>query len=113
MLHLFKKEEIGDFIVTMFEGGSNYWVDSITISREECPDAEYFDVVMEGGQIAVVELEGDGSEQILNKKVLDRGVDILLQRYPRYFRELVTGEWDVEAADALLQCSLFGDIVYG
>ena len=114
MYNLFTKEEVGDFIVTMFEGGSNYWIDSIVISRKGCPkDTKYYDVPMEGGSIGVVEFDGDGTVHILDPITLDRGFYTLQKKYPWHFKALAKDEYDVETTDALLQCSLFGDIIYG
>ena len=114
MYNLFTKEEVGDFIVTMMEGGSNYWTDSIVISRKGCPkDIKYYDVPMAGGSIGVVEFDGDGTVHELDAITLDRGFYVLQKKYPWHYKALIKEEYDVETTDALLQCALFGDIVYG
>jgi hypothetical protein len=116
-LNIFSGEDIGDFIVTALEGGSNYWIDHVVLDRSTCPkETSYYDVPMKGGKIVIAQceewVEGD-IEVTLDKEAVDRGLEILRLKYPWHYRDLFKGDYDVIAADAWLQCAALGDIVYG
>ena len=113
-MSLFTKEEIGSFIVTALEGGSNYWIDHVAVPRDNWLEgAKYYDIPMKGGAIIITEYDGDGAEKVLNKEGIAEGLEILRIKYPWHFRDLVRETYDAAAADAFLQCAVLGDIVYG
>jgi len=67
----------------------------------------------EGGAIRM--LSAGPSEELLELH-LDKiagGLETLANYYPRHFADLVNENSDSVTADALLQCCLFGEIVYG
>ncbi len=53
-----------------------------------------------------------GGVKIVNKKSLQKGLNILQEKYPHLLAQLVAGEYDVIAPDALLQCAVFDDLIY-
>jgi hypothetical protein len=49
---------------------------------------------------------------ILNKKKLKKGLTVLAKKYPHHFCDILKKETDMITADVLVQCSIFGDILY-
>ena len=48
----------------------------------------------------------------LRLDLIARGLEVLANRYPRHFADLINENADVFTADALLQCCLFGELIY-
>lgn len=42
-----------------------------------------------------------------------RGLQVMAEKYPRHFGNLISDNDDAETGDVLLQCSVLGEIVYG
>lgn len=66
----------------------------------------------EGG---VVRLVSTGAKHEIFELRLDRiatGLDVLARHYPRHFADLVNDNGDIITADALLQCCIFGELIY-
>ena len=66
----------------------------------------------EGGMVRMV---GTGTRPKIFELQLDviaRGLDVLANRYPRHFADLINETADVFTADALLQCCLFGELIH-
>lgn len=120
---------ISDILVGAFEGGSNYWLSSY---KKIQPIAE---PLKEAGERLGIEgavasyqvypfIEGNGltlfvSEDethkpyTLNLEALKKGLDVMKTKYSRHFMDITNENDDATTADVLLQCSLFGEIVYG
>lgn len=49
----------------------------------------------------------------LDLVTIARGVAIMSEKFPSHFREMMSENFDAETGDCMLQCCLFGDIVYG
>ena len=49
----------------------------------------------------------------LRLDLIPQGLEVLASYYPRHFADLVNDNADSITADALLQCCLFGEIIYG
>jgi hypothetical protein len=65
------------------------------------------------GSIEVDDCHGDGEKGIINRATLQSGLELLQAKWPHLVAQLVSGDYDVLAADALLQCAAFGDLIYG
>ena len=66
----------------------------------------------EGGMVRMVETGTRPKIFELQLDVIARGLDVLANRYPRHFADLINETADVFTADALLQCCLFGELIY-
>lgn len=55
----------------------------------------------------------DGKHHELTLAKVKKGLQILAKKYPGHYASIVGEDWDMYTADALVQCSLFGDIIYG
>lgn len=111
-----------DLLVTIIEGGSNYWVDHITINHPDgdkpkgVPGSVWAaSAINKGGSITVfVQHEGDPFDfppEIVNKKMLVSGVQqwINTSKTPSEALE----NYDADDADAILQYARFGKLVFG
>lgn len=104
-----------------FEGGSNYWASINKNSKVfEKRDEKTFltdfitDVLLEGGEIKINELDEDGEFENVHALTLDKlikGVALNASERPHdnYFND----NHDAETYDCILQYALFGKLVYG
>jgi hypothetical protein len=67
----------------------------------------------EGGSIDIVSKESASDVFRLDLKSIAQGLDSLATKYPRHFADLVNENPDAITADVLLQCCLFGELIYG
>ena len=54
----------------------------------------------------------DTPELRLDLDAIKRGLQLLSDKYPYHFSDIITNDDDVLTGDALIQCALLGDIVY-
>jgi hypothetical protein len=66
----------------------------------------------EGGSLGIVSTEPASDVFRLDLNSIGRGLDDLATKYPRHFADLVNENSDAITADVLLQCCLFGELVY-
>jgi hypothetical protein len=66
----------------------------------------------EGGSLGIVSTEPSSDVFRLDLKSIGRGLDDLATKYPRHFADLVNENTDAITADVLLQCCLFGELIY-
>jgi hypothetical protein len=66
----------------------------------------------EGGSIGIVSTEPSSDVFRLDLKSIRRGLADLATKYPRHFADLVNEDTDAITADVLLQCCLFGELIY-
>lgn len=126
-------------LISALEGGSNYWYfchDDRTIFPEGVTNDDF----CEGGRFtdpdnyyhplelipfhpgckliftsAEVE-EGDeqyGKEYYLDREALERGIQVMAEKYPHHFKDVLADDCDADTGDTYLQCCLFGEAVYG
>jgi len=125
-------QTIRNLLCSAFEGGSNYWYQidgyqlapgfSIEDFRENGrmqPENDYFhwsQLIPTIPGCAVKVSAPDAPElgqKLLNLETLQKGLDILTEEYPWYIAIIINETDDAETGDVLLQCALFGDIIFG
>lgn len=62
----------------------------------------------ENFEVKIIDLEDNEKEHYLTLEKIDQGFEIVSKKYPH----LLANE-DFSSADAILQCAIFGDIIYG
>jgi hypothetical protein len=67
----------------------------------------------DGGSLGIVSTEPTSDVFRLDLKSIGRGLDALATKYPRHFADLINENTDAITADVLLQCCLFGELIYG
>ena len=141
-IHFFSNEDYENFMVTAYEGGINYWANYYSVQPSHKlsdvsdkhkkkyhnqiyyshtgglnPYYSYLPVIADEDYfVAFKDVDGDngikGKIYKLTKKSLQRGLDIIKSKYPRDYKDLKDENYDADTADILVQCSLFGEIVY-
>ena len=133
--HTIDYADITPVIVGAFEGGSNYWMyqgrdfPAIKWGRElkalhqDSPwshldlGACYSDVMAWAAKneqhfkVTVRDDEGEGHN--ITPRLIERGVQVMQDKYPRHFEDMIRENDDATTSDVLLQCILFEDVVYG
>jgi hypothetical protein len=66
----------------------------------------------EGGSLGIVSTEPASDVFRLDLKSIGQGLDALAAKYPRHFADLVNENTDAITANVLLQCCLFGELIY-
>jgi hypothetical protein len=118
-------DEVADWMVTAFEGGINYW----------CGEAKYDEVLRERlkddgvagcPMYSLGEYWKRGGSMMLQSDIEDSRAPFLEVNYDIIINalsldcvsnsvamRLLTGEYDADDADIIVQAALFGEIVYG
>jgi hypothetical protein len=130
--HVISEDMVRNLLKLAFEGGSTYWMYVLKYefpnhtTREDFVDNGKFATLDNGGKwsplyllpfhrgggIIVEEKSEDVRHTIVREKLL-HGLDMMAQKYPRHFQNVIDGTATPETGDTFLQCSLFDDIVFG
>ena len=107
-------EQLAEALCNGMEGGIHYWaqLNSYTVNAQGLYDYEG----VAAGTCSSWELGDLESDETLtlDREALQRGLQILAKRYPWKLAELLDeNKCDAETGDALIQCALLGDIIYG
>lgn len=108
--------KITDQIITAIEGGTGYWLSAF----QPGPGHAYFGDPWYANQTiwarpdfhVTATTHEDGSFEFTPKE-LQRGLDVVAEKYPNRLFEILDENGDAETADVFLQCCLFGEVVYG
>ena len=103
-------DDIKAILITAIEGGIGYW-----------SKVENYDPNLDHQFIYVIEHvdESDnerlGRKFIIDRKIIEHGIAICRDKYPHLKIEsrMYTDDYDVNDADAVIQCGCFGELVYG
>jgi len=106
-----------DIIVTMLEGGSNYWVDSIDIGGEKPKGMPYSmwaaQAINSGGAVRIYPKDYPDVYRLTKEKLI-KGVQMWINTH-KYASQRLPDAGDIDAgdADSILQFALFGELVFG
>lgn len=128
-------KDIQDTLCSAFEGGSNYWYRIEEFIKptefthysfgkpEEGKEPEIFRHIdyptNPGGALIVSDYFGaEEDEEGMTKARLDlesikKGITVMANLYPYHFKNMIAENGDAETGDVLLQCCVFGKLVYG
>lgn len=113
---------IANVLCCAFEGGVGYWcciVDHLKPTvvwshpdwREVFPHVHY--PLSYGGGLVLLDEEEDTKYQ-LTRVEIQQGLKVMHQKYPRHFADMLDeSRCDAVTGDVFLQCSLFGEVIYG
>ena len=106
-------ELLSGALCSAVEGGSSYWAALVkyTLDEEGILDCES---VPDGrARWEFLDIEEDKTHT-LDRAALLEGVRVLGEKYPAHLGSLLDEDRsDADTGDALLQCALFGEILYG
>ena len=116
------EEFLGDWLSTATYGNYNFVVsvhkdtsdEVYNKAREDSPyrESTWSRVLLGGGSLSVYEVEEDEYHKMTLENILE-GFLTFMMKYPKMYAELVEDGGDLISADGLLQCIIFGDIIYG
>ena len=110
-------EDIDDIMCSALEGGITYWCDNAKVVGEYLGDYAS-EQISRGGTLLLFDAEDDKVYELNRDKLLD-GIKIAYEnQFFSYYewcngKELDCCEIDAMIADCIVQCALFGEIVYG
>ena len=111
-VHEITPSRVRDLLCTAFEGGSNYWIDSIVANNANTFNLSYFHEapsVPEG----YVELRVESERLKLTHDKVKKGLQTMAKNHPRHFKNFIEENDDAETGDVFLQCCLFNKVIYG
>lgn len=47
------------------------------------------------------------------KESIEKGLQVMADKYPRHFNDIITENDDAETADVFVQCAVLGEVVFG
>ena len=113
-------ELIADLMVSAVESGYlNYWLYDVQHDSGEnwespwYSDPGYYTDKNLRFTIAYLGLDDKRHDEVVTLESILKGLEVLAEKCPRQFSELVGENGDAVTADCFLQCIIFGDIVYG
>ena len=116
-------QRVQDLLVSAFEGGSGYWIDSATINAqppvldvkmEGMKEETIYNVpVNKGGIIDIKVYDYDQPVEPLTLETIKAGLKIMAVKYPHHFKNFLEENDDAETADVFLQCCILKDVIFG
>lgn len=117
------KTMLEDLIVTAIEGGSNYWywLDRSELDEKLPANGDLLAIRLanrlyddEGFKLNVYDCEEqeDVLGVITHKSCVD-SFEVLKDKYPDVFENIVLESWDANDADCFFQVAVMGEIVFG
>lgn len=108
-------DKIENLLCSAFEGGSNYWIDSVanlpTAEIRKKHGVEYFhECPAKGLSFDVVSEQGTHT---LTPESLFKGMQLMVDKYPHHFSDIINDNDDATTGDVFLQLCLFDDVIYG
>ena len=121
------EEKVQNLLTNGFDHGIAYWAMVKEDSGvDKNPYAEWrSDLPLNGGWVVLEDSTGEGGFEvegnpfeveggvILNRESVERGLQIMAAEFHRHFADMMNGDDDAITADVLIQCSVFGDIIFG
>lgn len=104
----FTEERIREFLDGAGRG-CGYWA-------EGAGELEYDSgtmLAMTNDGIKIKDLENNDKVYTLNRDVIIRGLSTMANKEPEAFSQLISNDYDVYTCDTLIQCALFGEVIYG
>lgn len=118
-------DDVECLLISAFEGGSNYWY---KVKRETAPTKHNWYVgvfgdedhylhqypLSKGGSVIfTTKHKGYEGEYILDLESIERGLNVMAQKYKRHFNDVLQDQADADTGDVFLQCCLFGELIFG
>lgn len=108
-------DRIASLLVGAIEGGSNYWYQLESYTKTPDGYLDYHGVAAGSAAWIVTDREEEDDEEkfTLDREAMQRGLKAMADKYPGHMRNLLEDNDDAITSDVFLQCSLFGEIVFG
>lgn len=110
-------ERLKDLLTGAFEGGSNYWFQIKEYVNPEQLKMDYRHIELpfiDGCGVMVGDIEDEEVQPVLlNRAAMEKGLKVMGEKYGWHLQAFLNEQDDASTSDVFLQCSLFGEIVYG
>lgn len=111
------QEDVDDIMACALEGGISYWCSEAEVVEDDYYGEYASEQISRGGSLRLYDPEEDKT-YILNLAKFVSGFKVWLSKgYDAYdvvkSGKIDTFKIDAEVADAIVQCAVLGDIVYG
>lgn len=108
-------ERLNDLLVTAFEGGINYWCESIKRAHDTPESKEllyHSDALIAGALLELTVFDYAATHTLTLLDCAD-GLATMSTKYPRHFSDFLAENEDATTADVFIQCCIFGELIYG
>lgn len=107
------EENLHNHVTSAIESshGARYWA-RINVHEHQPGWANYFTATFKVTEDSSGEAV-HGKSYTLSIPKLKKGLAVLATKYPHHFCDILKEDGDATTGDVLVQCALFGDIVYG
>lgn len=99
-------QQIEDLLITAFEEGIAHW--ALVFKKPEQP---YWDATLVDAEDP--DANGVGTRHRLTLLGVVEGIKRCAHDYPKHFKDFMNGNADATTADVIVQCTVFGEVVYG
>lgn len=124
-------ETLRNILCCAFEGGANYWIDSIDAvlasgislddfdkGGERQPKGHYWHwsqlvPLTEGCAVVITVQDEPGKTFRLDRDAIQKGLKVMATKCPKHFGDLLAENEDATTGDVFVQCCIFGEVVYG
>lgn len=116
----FSDERLQDLLCCALEGGSNYWY---WIKSFNYPDNEtkyslgiefaHLQLPFKGGSLTIGDRFDQLPDKTLDRAAIDRGLQVMLEKYPKHYADFLHEDEDADTGDVFLQCALYGEVIFG
>jgi len=118
----FTQQQIKDLLCCGMEGGIGYWAVIVAYEPEGVCDQDdvefpHLDVPFLDGGCIIMQVTDSGPDEtpeslVLDREALQRGSQVMAEKYPRHMASLVNDNTDSETGDVFIQCCVLGEIIY-
>jgi len=112
-------QRLQDLLTSAFEGGSNYWyqIDAFNYPEGQTKESlkiefPHVELPFKGGSLTISS-GGDMPVKTLDRAAIEKGLDVMAQKYPRDYADFLAENDDANTGDAFLQCCLYGELIFG
>lgn len=107
-------ERLQDILDNAFDHGIAYWAKIGTSVAPENAEAEWLsEFPLKGGAVTFETEDDEPKPRVLDRAAVYRGLEIMGKKYPRHLADIISQNDDSGTADVLVQCAVFGELIYG
>lgn len=126
------KQRVSDLLCNALEGGSNYWYEIVQKvapkkfefysapelgggTKENPKVFPHLDYPMNPDGCLWIRslMEDNDSPRSLNLTSLERGLQLMAEKYPHHWGDFLAENDDATTGDVFLQLALYGEVIYG
>lgn len=115
--HKITASKLCDMFVTAFEGGSNYWLESVDLVEGNKPENElcvwWGSPNVYDDKLKIRLRDEDLKIYYIAWEDIKKGLEKFAKDSPRHFNDMMEETGDSITGDCFLQYIVFGEIVYG